>query len=166
MKKIKVGQIVRPFGLKGEVKVKLFTDFPELRFAVKTPLFLSTSKGDIDVVIASFRMHQGFALVSFEGKPSIDDIEVYRNCELSIDEARIEHGEDEIYFFDLINCKVIDEKGDFLGTISEVIDSPAHAVIRVQREGKDLLIPYVDAFIINEDMDKNIITVRLIEGML
>lgn len=166
MKKIKVGQIVRPFGLKGEVKVKLFTDFPELRFAVGTPLFLKTSAGDTEVVIVSFRMHQGFALVSFEGKPSIDDIEAYRNCELSIDEERIEHGEDDVYFFDLIDCTVVDEDGNLLGTISEVIDSLAHAVIRVQREGKDLLIPYVDAFIIDEDMDEKKITVRLIEGML
>lgn len=166
MKKIKVGQIVRPFGLKGEVKIKLFTDFPEQRFSVGMPLFLNTSKGDVDVTVASFRMHQGFALVSFEGKPSIDDVEVYRNCELSIDEDKIEHDEDEIYFFDLIDCSVVDENNVLLGIISEVIDSPAHAIIRVQREGKSLLIPYVDAFIIDEDMDEKKITVRLIEGML
>jgi 16S rRNA processing protein RimM len=166
MKKIKVGQIVRPFGLKGEVKVKLYTDFPEQRFSVGMPLFLSTSKGDDDVTVASFRMHQGFALVSFEGKPSIDDIEVYRNCELSIDESRIEHDEDEVYFFDLINCSVVDENNVLLGIISEVIDSPAHAIIRVKREGKDLLVPYVDAFVVGEDMDEKKITVRLIEGML
>ncbi len=166
MKKTKVGQIVRPFGLKGEVKVKLYTDFPEERFSVRMPLFLSTAKEDVDVTVASFRMHQGFALVSFEGKPSIDDIEVYRNCELSIDESRIEHDEDEVYFFDLIDCSVVDENGVLLGIISEVIDSPAHAIIRVKREGKDLLIPYVDAFVVDEDMDKKKITVRLIEGML
>jgi 16S rRNA processing protein RimM len=166
MKKIKIGQIVRPFGLKGEVKVKLFTDFPELRFAIKTPLFLSTAKGDIDVVVASFRMHQGFALVSFEGKSTIEDIEIYRNSELFIDESRIEHGDEDVYFFDLIDCTVVDEVGNHLGTISEVIDSLAHAVIRVSREGKDILIPYVDAFIIDEDMDEKKITVRLIEGML
>jgi 16S rRNA processing protein RimM len=166
MKKIKIGQIVRPFGLKGEVKVKLYTDFPEQRFAVGMPLFLTTVRSDIDVVVSSFRMHQGFALVSFEGKPSIDDVEIYRNCELSIDETRIEHDEDDIYYFDLIDCTVIDESGTVLGIISEVIDTPAHAVIRIQREGKDFLLPYVDAFIVDEDMEKKKITVRLIEGML
>jgi 16S rRNA processing protein RimM len=166
MKKIKIGQIVRPFGLKGEVKVKLYTDFPEQRFAVGMPLFLTTVRSDIDVVVSSFRMHQGFALVSFEGKPSIDDVEIYRNCELSIDETRIEHDEDDIYYFDLIDCTVIDESGTVLGIISEVIDTPAHAVIRIQREGKDFLLPYVDAFIVDEDMENKKITVRLIEGML
>lgn len=166
MKKIKVGQIVRPFGLKGEVKVKLFTDFPEQRFSVGMPLFLSNGKSDIDVTVASFRMHQGFALITFEGKPSIDDIEVYRNFELLIDEEKIEHDEDEVYFYDLMDCSVVDENNGLLGIISEVIDSPAHAIIRVKREGKDLLIPYVDAFIVDENMDEKKITVRLIEGML
>jgi 16S rRNA processing protein RimM len=166
MKKIKIGQIVRPFGLKGEVKIKLFTDFPDQRFTLGMPLVLTGEKSDVDVVVSSFRMHQGFALVSFEGKPSIDDVEIYRNFEVSIDEDRIEQNEDEIYFFDLIDCAVMDEEGVCLGIISEVIDTPAHAIIRVKREGKDLLIPYVDAFILDEDMDAKKIIVRLIEGML
>jgi 16S rRNA processing protein RimM len=166
MKRIKIGQIVRPFGLKGEVKIKLFTDFPDQRFTLGMPLVLTGEKSDVDVVVSSFRMHQGFALVSFEGKPSIDDVEIYRNFEVSIDEDRIEQNEDEIYFFDLIDCAVMDEEGVCLGIISEVIDTPAHAIIRVKREGKDLLIPYVDAFILDEDMDAKKIIVRLIEGML
>lgn len=166
MRKIKIGQIVRPFGLKGEVKIKLFTDFPEDRFTVGMPLSLSSGKEDIGVVVASFRMHQGFALVSFEGKPKIEDIEVYRNFEVSIDEENIEQQEDDVYFFDLIGCSVVDQKQMLLGTVSEVIDSPAHAIIRVKREGKDLLIPYVDAFITDENLDEKIITVRLIEGMI
>lgn len=166
MRKIKIGQIVRPFGLKGEVKIKLFTDFPEDRFTVGMPLSLSSGKEDIGVVVASFRMHQGFALVSFEGKPKIEDIEIYRNFEVSIDEENIEQQEDDVYFFDLIGCSVVDQKQMLLGTVSEVIDSPAHAIIRVKREGKDILIPYVDAFITDENLDEKIITVRLIEGML
>jgi 16S rRNA processing protein RimM len=166
MKRIKIGQIVRPFGLKGEVKIKLFTDFPDQRFTVGMPLLLTGEKSNVDVVVASFRMHQGFALVSFEGKPSIDDVEIYRNFEVSIDEDKIEHNEDEIYYFDLVGCAVVDEKGVSLGTISEVIDTPAHAIIRIKREGKDILIPYVDAFIMDEDMDAKKIIVRLIEGML
>lgn len=166
MRKIKIGQIVRPFGLKGEVKIKLFTDFPEDRFTVGMPLSLSSGKEDIGVVVASFRMHQGFALVSFEGKPKIEDIEVYRNFEVSIDEENIEQQEDDVYFFDLIGCSVVDQKQMLLGTVSEVIDSPAHAIIRVKREGRDLLIPYVDAFITDENLDEKIITVRLIEGMI
>jgi 16S rRNA processing protein RimM len=99
-------------------------------------------------------------------RATIEDIEIYRNSELFIDESRIEHGDEDVYFFDLIDCTVVDEVGNHLGTISEVIDSLAHAVIRVSREGKDILIPYVDAFIIDEDMDEKKITVRLIEGML
>ena len=79
---------------------------------------------------------------------------------------RSEHDEDEVYFYDLLDCSVVDENNVMLGVISEVIDSPAHAIIRVKREGKDLLIPYVDTFIVDENMDDKIITVRLIEGML
>jgi 16S rRNA processing protein RimM len=166
MRKINIGQIVRPFGLKGEVKVKLFTDFPEERFSIGMPLYLSADKGDIEVVVASFRMHQRFALVSFEGKPKIEDIEGYRNYSVSIDEERIVHQEDDVYYFDLIDCVVVNEKKEQLGTVTEVIDSPAHAILRVKREGKDLLIPYVDAFILDDDVENKIITVRLIEGMI
>jgi len=167
MEKLLIGQIARPFGIKGEVKIKLFTDFADQRFAIGNTLQVIKDDFKQEVVVASFRMHQGFALILFKDVTSINDIEHLRNAQIFIDSSAIHTLEDgEFYYFQLNQCQVISDEGQVLGTVTEVIDSKAHPILRIKTDHKDLLIPYVDAFILDVNLEKNIITVRLIEGML
>lgn len=165
MEKMDIGVIVRPFGIKGEVKVKLFTDFPEQRFAIGNEVTLSYANQTTVLKVDSFRLHQGFALVRFEHLHNINDIEHFRNATISIDKEMLhELDEDEYYYFELVGLSVF-EDGELLGEVSEIVDSLAHPILRVKTMGKDLLIPYVDAFVLDVDMKQKRMDVRLIEGM-
>ncbi|HBS91546.1 MAG TPA: 16S rRNA processing protein RimM [Erysipelotrichaceae bacterium] len=165
MEKMDIGVIVRPFGIKGEVKVKLYTDFPEQRFAIGNVVTLTYSQQTTDLKIDSFRMHQGFALVRFEQLHNINDIEHFRNATISIDKKLLhELEEDEYYYFELIGLRVFEDEV-VLGEVIEIVDSLAHPILRVKTGDKDLLIPYVNAFILDVDMEEKRIDVKLIEGM-
>lgn len=50
---------------------------------------------------------------------------------------------DEHYWFELLGSQVVSVSGNALGTVHEVFDSGAHAVLRVSSHKKELLIPFV-----------------------
>lgn len=162
-KEVRLGKIVRAFGIKGEVKVALDTDLPEKRFVVGNVIHATLNQSKIDLVVKSFRMHQNHALVTFEGYNSIDDVSELVMTTLST-VIETDH-EDRVAFFDLVGCSVI-EKDNVIGTIIEVLDYPAHAVLKVKTDSKTVLIPYVDAFILDVEPDKKIVTIQSIEGLL
>lgn len=162
-KEVRLGIIVRAFGIKGEVKVALDTDLPEKRFAVGNVIHATLNQTKIDLVVKSFRMHQNHALVTFEGYNSIDDVSELVMTTLST-VIETDH-EDRVAFFDLVGCSVI-EKDSVIGTIIEVLDYPAHAVLKVKTDTKTVLIPYVDAFILDVEPDKKLVTIQSIEGLL
>lgn len=162
-KEVRLGKIVRAFGIKGEVKVALDTDLPEKRFVVGNVIHATLNQTKIDLVVKSFRMHQNHALVTFEGYNSIDDVSELVMTTLST-VIETDH-EDRVAFFDLVGCSVI-EKDNVIGTIIEVLDYPAHAVLKVKTDTKTVLIPYVDAFILDVEPDKKIVTIQSIEGLL
>ena len=75
--------------------------------------------------------------------------------------------EDEVYFYQLLDCQVVDEEENELGKVVEIIETLAHDTLRVRNaEGKEVLIPYVDAFIVDTDIELKKIVVHVIEGLL
>ena len=68
---------------------------------------------------------------------------------------------------DLIGMSVTEEDGNLLGHVTDVLQNTAQDIFEVESEnGKKLLIPKVDHFVLDIDAEKREITVRLIEGML
>ena len=62
---------------------------------------------------------------------------------------------------------VTEEDGNMLGHVTDVLQNTAQDIFEVESEnGKKLLIPKVDQFVLDIDAEKREITVRLIEGML
>ena len=161
IKQVRVGQIVRAFGLKGEVKLKLYTDIPKERFKVGRHVHLEKSKKQL--VVSNFRMHQNHALLTFEGFNNIDDVTsfIFDTIMVEVDSDK----EERIAQFDLMGCDV-NENGEKIGEVIEVMDTLAHAILRVKTPTNTVLIPYVDAFIVKVDKQKRVIHIQSIEGLL
>lgn len=165
MKEIKVGKIIGFHGLKGEVKVKSSTDFAKERFQVGNELFLSDQKNIIEVKIRSVRYHKNNYLIAFDGYPSLNDVEMFKGYDLIVKEEMLnELEEDEFYYFDLIGMKVYDHDNNLLGTVSSVMETGANEVLVIKGD-KEILIPFVDHFIKDIDLDNKTIHMEEVEGL-
>ena len=71
------------------------------------------------------------------------------------------------YHFELIGLEVVDQDGNKIGVVKSIDKTLANEIVRVEREDmKDALIPYVDAFILDIDMETEIMKINVIEGLL
>ena len=168
MKKLIIGKIVNTFGIRGELKVVPDTDFIEDRFAEGSELILCTPQGDRKVKVASAKEHKGMLLVLLEGVVNINQVEQFKGCELAVDQDELPMlDEGEYYFFQLKGLKVIDTQGNELGTILQMESAAAQNLMRIRKtDGKVALVPYIDVFVKNVDLEAGTLTLDLIEGLL
>lgn len=159
---VKIGTIINTHGLKGEMKILSSSDYEEVRFQVGSQVFVNYQNQELAFEIHSVRVHKGCYLITFKGYENINDIEKYKGCELLAEGIE----DDQFYYYELIGCQVRVD-GEIIGEVSEIIETEAHDILRVKRENqKDALIPYVEAFIVEEDIENKLIDVKVIEGLL
>ena len=167
--KLRVGTIVTTHGLKGEVKVYPTTDEPERFYDLKKVWLDRSGKMEnmIQLEVENVRFSKNLALVKFKEYDSIDDVMAIRKGELYVDRAdAIPLAEGEYFVGDIIGCRVLDENDAELGTVKEFIETGAHDVMLVKTDGKDLMIPYCDPFIIEKAPEEGYIRVHLIPGLM
>jgi 16S rRNA processing protein RimM len=166
---LNVGKIVNTQGLKGEVRVISQTDFPELRYKKGAVLTLFQDKKEpVALTIKTHRKHKNFDIVSFEDHPSINDVEKYRDGILKVAKENLtELPEDEFYYHEIIGLTVLDENGQELGKIKEILSPGANDVWVVQRpKKKDALLPYIDSVVKSIDLEKGQVLVEIPEGLI
>ena len=163
MEKIKIGKIVNIVGLKGEVKVYNYSDSIEIYETIE-----SIYVEDRLTVIENVRAQKNMVILKLEGADDRNAAEALRGKELYITEDDLpELPEGQYYVRDLIGMSVTEEDGNLLGHVTDVLQNTAQDIFEVESEnGKKLLIPKVDQFVLDIDAEKREITVRLIEGML
>ena len=181
-----LAHLLRPQGRKGELLADLFTDFPE-RFEDRRHVFLAKPgfSGPESAARAISIVHhwlpvgrnQGRIVLSFEAIDSIEKAEALAGLEVLIpDEERVELDEDEEYISDLIGCTVFDGPTP-IGVITSV-DFPstpdgtrrlsdAAPLLNVQTEaGDEILIPYVQSFLVTLNVEQKRIEMTLPAGLL
>ena len=163
MEKIKIGKIVNTVGLKVEVKVYNYSDSIEIYETIE-----SIYVEDRLTVIENVRAQKNMVILKLEGADDRNAAEALRGKELYITEDDLpELPEGQYYVRDLIGMSVTEEDGNLLGHVTDVLQNTAQDIFEVESEnGKKLLIPKVDQFVLDIDAEKREITVRLIEGML
>ena len=151
MEKLKIGKIVGTHALKGELKIRSFSDFNDQRFVVGHKLYLNEIVDPF--IIKTVRVHKGNYLV-----------EKYVGYNVYGLKEDVELDDDEYFYDDLIGCQIINNDQE-IGKVESVYFNGAHDVLTVQTANKKIAIPYVDAFIENEDIENKKIFVHLIKGM-
>ena len=157
---LEAGQIVNTHGIRGEVKIVPWCDSPEFLLQFDT-LYLDGRP----VNVLEARVHKGNVLARLEGVEDVNAAMVLKGRTVFIDRTGVELPEGRHFIADLIGLNVVDaDSGEALGVVADVLTPPAHEVYVVKGE-HEYLIPAVDEFVIETNVEGGYIRVRLIEGM-
>jgi 16S rRNA processing protein RimM len=165
--KLQVGVITSPHGLRGEVKVFPTTDDPQRFRQLKQVLLLREAETQA-LAIAGVKYSGKFVILKFAGLDRIEDVEKLKGQGLWVErQDAVPLAEDEYFAADLLDMAVIGEDDEQLGRIVEVIHTGANDVYAVANEaGRKLLLPAIKDCILAVDVEKRLMRVRLLEGLL
>ena len=164
-----VGRIVGVHGLNGELRVELHTDFPE-RFASGESLWLGEKL--VAKIVQTSREHKGMILLTLAGVASREAGEALRDEWLFIpDDAAKELPEGEYWVHDIIGLAVVDEAGQLVGQVTDILQTGANDVYIITpapgiNRDKELLIPAIAEVVQKVDLTNSVLTIRLLPGLL
>lgn len=163
MERYKIGRIVNAVGLKGEVKVYNYSDYKE-RFEEIETVFVEDEKYQI----VNARYMKDVAILKLEGVEDRNGAEALKDKDLYITEEMLRTlPEDTYYIKDLIGIKVTDSNGEYVGIVSDVLKNNAQDLYEIELENKKkFLLPAVEEFVLNINMEEKTMKINLIEGLL
>lgn len=156
-----VGRIVGTHGIKGELKVKSDTSFD--RFKKGNILYIEKEE---KIVINSSRVHKGMHLITINGYTNINDVLGYVNKDIYVPHDRSELNDGEFYYEDIIGLNCYNSKGELIGSVCDLQEVPQGLLLEVKTDKKTILIPFVDEFVTNIDLEDKKIQIQEIEGLL
>lgn len=158
-----VGRIARAHGVRGEVAVQVLSEVPE-RFAAGAVVYLEDGRR---LTIGSVRPHGDRLLVRFREVGDRTQAEALARSVLVVPESESPPlPEGSWWDHQIAGCRVLTEGGRDLGTVREVIHTPANAVwSAVDEAGRETLIPVLRDVLRSVDVAAKRIVVREIEGL-
>ncbi|OWR27064.1 ribosome maturation factor RimM [Saccharibacillus sp. O23] len=167
---LSVGKVANTHGVRGELKIFPFTDFPEVRFAKgKELLFISPEDGtQLKVKVVSAREQKTVFVVKLEGFDNINQVEKYKGWDVKVPKEEAVEAEDNAYYFhEIIGCAVTTEDGEELGVITDILTPGANDVWVVKRKGgKELLIPFIEDIVKDVNIAEKTVKIEVMEGLL
>ena len=153
---VEAGEIVTTHGLRGEMKVLPWVDSPEILCE-----FDRVRISGKEYNIEQCRVQKSCNLLKLEGIDTVEAAQLMRGKTVELYREDID--DDVIFAAELIGMVVMSEDKE-IGKIVEVLDYPGNSVY-VVRGKHEYMIPAVKQFILDTDMEANVMQVKLIEGM-
>lgn len=179
---VEVGRIVDAWGIQGGIKVQPFSSDPQALFSSRrwflkppagpVPKSVGKSPGaPLPQLLKITQAREQGAVVVARAQEVVDRnaAEALRGARIFISRQSFPTTKDgEYYWIDLIGLAVVNREGQVLGTVTDLLDTGAHCVLRVQRpdapadakaDEAERLIPFVDAYVDAVDLAGRRITV-------
>lgn len=158
-----VGKIHRAHGIEGEVVLKPMTDFPERIRRGKT-LFVGEPKRPLTV--RTVRQKPPYLLVRFFEIESLEEANDFRNQFVFVPIAELPPLPDgEYYFHQLIGLDAVDERGEAVGVLSEILETGANDVYVLRAgDGSEKLIAAIPENVLRVDLSARTIWVHVPEA--
>lgn len=160
-----MGKIVNSHGVKGEIKIYPFTD--DLYKFEDFEYLLIEGEGEKKFEVESSRVHKNMVLLKFKAFNDINEIIRFKEKNIYIYRDDADDDGEGHYIVDLIGCAILDENGNKVGILEDVLQNTAQDLYVIkQTGGKVFYLPVVDEFVKHIDIDKKEIVVHIIEGLI
>jgi 16S rRNA processing protein RimM len=165
--KLTIGKIINVRGLQGELKIASLTDFPTLRYRKGNTVYLEKNGEYIPLTVKDAHHQPGIDYVQFQSYLDINLVKDWMNLYLYADKENIRLKPGNFFYEDLMGLTIENQEGQPLGQVIAIDRIGNRINLRMGRQGKpDVLIPFINVFIKHVNVDKKMITVSLLEGML
>lgn len=152
-----LGEIVRPQGIRGEVKVRHYTNSPDRFYDLET-VYLSQNGGYTPIAVTSARVQGEDVYLTLEGVADRNAAEKLRGVSLWIDRANArELGEDEVFIADILGARAVDTQGNALGVLREVLTPGGVDVFVFDTPTGTLMVPALKTVLKTIDADQGLI---------
>lgn len=164
---ITIGKAVKPWGLKGEMKIEPMTDFPERFSGLQSVHLVSPSGKELVCEVKAVRYAGGIPYLLFKGFDSPERAKTLNGWFIQVPgEAAVPLPEGTYYWHELIGMEVFSEADEKIGTIIDVFETGSNDVYVVKRGGKEVLLPATREVIKQIDRKTRRMVIHLMEGLL
>ncbi len=166
MEYVTIGKILNTFGIKGELKVDVYTDFPEDRFQKGSTVYIGDDY--LPFKVASHREHKGFMLLLLEDNEDINLVEKFKGMYLYKSKDDIMPLQDGQYYFSDLKDLDVYADDERIGKVLNVESGLRNNNLRVLKaeDNKEYLIPFIPVFIKKVDLEERRIDINRIEGLI
>jgi 16S rRNA processing protein RimM len=164
---ITIGRIVKPHGVKGEVKIEPLTDHAG-RFRELRRVFLTSPAGKPQERAVRSVRYQGVApLLLLAGCDGPEAARALNGWLVQIpEEDALPLPEGQYYWFELIGMEVLSEAGERLGVIVNIFPTGSNDVYVMQAGGKEVYLPATKEVVRQVDRKAKRMVIRVLDGLL
>jgi len=166
---VKIGTIIKTRGLDGTLKIYSSSDFRDERFAPGSRVYFydASNQEHLPFTIKSSQSDGEIEIVRFKEIASINEAEKFIKWEVHVPKKMNDLPEGFYFESDLVGLDVYGDDGVKIGQVSKLEEYGPYKSLRIQRaENKDVLVPMVDTFIKEINIDKKHIIIKLMAGLL
>lgn len=164
---LRIGVVTTTHGIRGEVKVYPTTDDVK-RFKKCDEVILVTGKGNLTLHVEGVKFFKNIVIVKFKEYNNINEVEGFRQCDLMVTRENalpLEKG--GYYLCDVIGARVVEEDGNPVGEVTDVIETGANNVFVIETtEGKEVLFPVIPDCIKKVDVSEKVVTAHIMKGLM
>jgi 16S rRNA processing protein RimM len=160
---IELGAVGAPFGVRGWVKLRSYTDPPE-RLLEHRSLQIGRNGVWTSYRIEASGRSGGQLTAKLTGVDDRDKAQALRGAEICVPRSELPPRNDrDFYRADLIGCDVVNLAGVHLGTVQHFIETPAHAMMVVRGE-REFWVPAIPQHLQRVDLQARRIVVNWDDG--
>jgi len=152
-----IGQLGKAQGLRGELRCRPETDFPERFLSTQeVELFRDPGSSARRVRLESARFQGNLLLVKLDGVNSPEQASALTHSWVAVGSDEVVPMEDGFWHYELEGLSVFDPHGQPLGKVLEVLSNPAHEIYRIgSAQGTEMLVPAVPRYVLSIDLDQS-----------
>jgi 16S rRNA processing protein RimM len=164
---ITIGKVLKPWGVKGEMKIEPQTNVPE-RFKELDRVFLVSPSGEkFFCRLTAVRYISTMPLLTFSGYDTPEKAKSLNGWLIKIpSEEAVPLPEGTYYWFELIGMDVFSEEGKKLGTITDIFETGSNDVYVIKSGSKEVYIPATCEVIKQVDKEANKMVIHLMNGLM